>query len=115
MTDKTREAFEAQYASGDAFSDAISLARRDDGEYEQALARMCYKWFCKGQAATSAADARYMPVIEKLVGAGDRASCWMYSEIKAKVDSNEDNYNSFVQLREALALAAPLLAEKRDV
>ncbi len=43
-----REAFEAQYASGDGFSDAISLARREDGEYEQALARMCFKWFCKG-------------------------------------------------------------------
>lgn len=48
-----REAFEREYASGDCVSDAISLARRDDGDYEQALARMCYKWFCKGKAASS--------------------------------------------------------------
>lgn len=43
--------FERQYASGDDVSDAISLARRDDGEYEQALARLCFKWFCKGRTA----------------------------------------------------------------
>lgn len=46
--DWEREAFEAEYASGDPWSDAISLARREDGEYYQALARMCFKWFCKG-------------------------------------------------------------------
>lgn len=46
-----REAFELQYASGDYASDAISLARRQDGEYEQALARLCFKWFCKGRKA----------------------------------------------------------------
>lgn len=50
-TDKQREAFEREYATGDAVSDSISLARREDGEYEQALARMCFKWFCKGQKA----------------------------------------------------------------
>lgn len=33
-----REAFERDYASGDVFSDFISLARTDNGEYEQALA-----------------------------------------------------------------------------
>jgi len=49
--DGEREKFEKEYASGDAVSDAISLARREDGEYEQALARMCFKWFRKGHEA----------------------------------------------------------------
>lgn len=51
MTDTVREKFEKEYSSGDLCCDAISLARREDGEYEQALARMCFKWFCKGGAA----------------------------------------------------------------
>lgn len=52
MTDTMREKFEKEYSSGDLCCDAISLARREDGEYEQALARMCFKWFCKGSAAS---------------------------------------------------------------
>lgn len=51
MDDKIREAFEREYSMGDVMGDAISMARREDGEYEQALARLCFKWFCKGQAA----------------------------------------------------------------
>lgn len=49
-----REAFEAAYSSGDCLSDAISLAYREDGEYEQSLARLCFKWFCKGYEANRA-------------------------------------------------------------
>lgn len=51
--EEQRAAFEREYATGDAVSDSISLARREDGEYEQALARMCFKWFCKGQKGRS--------------------------------------------------------------
>lgn len=50
-TDTQREAFEREYATGDIVCDSISLARREDGEYERALARMCFKWFCNGQKA----------------------------------------------------------------
>lgn len=48
-----REAFEATYSSGDVISDAMSLARRGDGEYEQSLARLCFKWFCRGRACSA--------------------------------------------------------------
>jgi hypothetical protein len=51
MTDKCKEEFEKAYSTGDALSDSISLAVRDDGEYEQSLARLCFKWFSTGQQA----------------------------------------------------------------
>lgn len=51
MTNDLREKFEKEYQTGDFISDAISLARRTDGEYEQSLARLCWKWFQKGNAA----------------------------------------------------------------
>lgn len=47
-----RQEFEAKYSSGDVISDAMSLARRDDGEYEQSLARLCFKWFCRGRVCS---------------------------------------------------------------
>jgi len=46
-----RKAFEELYSSGDNICDAMSMAKRDDGEYEQALARLCSKWFNKGHQA----------------------------------------------------------------
>lgn len=48
---RLRQAFESEYSSGDTICDAMSMARRDDGEYEQSLARLCWKWFQKGNAA----------------------------------------------------------------
>lgn len=49
--DDVREAFEASYRTGESYLDAESLARRPDGEYEAALARLCFKWFGLGHAA----------------------------------------------------------------
>ena len=49
--DELRKDFEAAYSSGDAICDAMSMARREDGEYEQSLARLCWKWFQEGNAA----------------------------------------------------------------
>lgn len=49
----TRERFEREYGCGDPISDAMSLARREDGEYEQSLARLCFRWFCKGRSGGS--------------------------------------------------------------
>ena len=56
LQDADRAAFEREYASRAEFVDAISLCKNPDGTYQQALARMCFKWFCKGQAAK--ADSR---------------------------------------------------------
>ena len=47
---EAREAFEMEYKTGEPLIDIESLARRQDGEYETALARLCFKWFSKGQA-----------------------------------------------------------------
>lgn len=48
MSDEMREAFEREQCTGDVVSDAITLSRREDGEYEHAWARVCWKWFKKG-------------------------------------------------------------------
>lgn len=51
MENKMREEFEVKYGTGDRLVDSISLAIREDGEYEQALARLCFKWFSHGHRA----------------------------------------------------------------
>lgn len=53
QTDDAREVFEKEYSTGEPLIDAESLSRRPDGEYEVALARLCFKWFLKGRAATA--------------------------------------------------------------
>lgn len=46
--EQLRKEFESMYSVGDRIVDSHSLAMREDGEYEQALARMCFKWFSRG-------------------------------------------------------------------
>ncbi|MFN8995417.1 MAG: hypothetical protein ACK5X3_17370 [Pseudomonadota bacterium] len=70
------------------------------------------------QAATAAADAKYLPVIEKLVGAaGEYYNKYMLDEAESadNCTCGEQQHRDAIAVREALALAAPLLAEKRGV
>lgn len=85
--DKVKQDFGAAYSSGDTICDAMSLARRDDGEYKQALARLCYKWFIKGRAAERA------EIREKLESEGVR---W-FAEL-ARSEFMSDNSDSIPDL-----------------
>jgi hypothetical protein len=62
MSDTVREKFEQEYKCGDECIDALSLCTNPDGTYQQALARMCFKWFCKGQAAQADAGDLWQPI-----------------------------------------------------
>lgn len=101
MDDRVREAFERDYACGDEIIDALSLCRNPDGTYQQALARMCYKWFCKGRASTEAAEARYKPLVEAAQAVVDR---WHSTDWKAPPTADFMN-----RLRDALADAARVM------
>ena len=71
MTD-IRKDFEAVYSTGESIIDAHSLAMRDDGEYEQALARLCFKYFSKGyQAGRAHGVDGLISKIENEMGFGD--------------------------------------------
>lgn len=101
MTDSMREAFERaevhlQWLKESAF-DEQDLARIVG--YERCLR----EW----QAATSAADAKYLPVIEKLAEALEECESWR---------EGTDSHKRALFLRdEALALAKPLLEKKEEV
>lgn len=75
--DKQREMFEQMYATGDCFSDAISLAKDEDGTYEQALARLCYKWFSLGYSAVQPeVPAFFKDIIIKLEFSAQQSELW---------------------------------------
>ena len=128
MTDKTREAFEAWLnAPNDSWKDdqltvgyiqmeAWKAATADaDAEIRRWKARCiaAENGHPQVKEATSAADAKYLPVIEKLVE---------YLEFIQMLGIEPNDLTDTVRIgraenaaRKALALAATLLAEKRGV
>ena len=106
MTDKTREAFEAWIEAPDrGYKDQASI-------YWSAFASGA-----KHARATSAADAKYLPVIEKLVEA-----LIMSEAIEVVYLGVDGEKNKQAQIRgfkrkrkKALALAKPLLGKREEV
>lgn len=71
----------------------------------------------QGQAlsATAAADAKYLPVIEKLVEALEFAKINLNDFRGCIYDRDDDDIKTQEKIAEALALAAPLLEKKGEV
>lgn len=108
MSDEMREAFEKWYAQkylgvnvGDAFEYLPSHGyKRLD---------VHFPWLGY-QAATAAADAKYLPVIEKLVDEGKHAAECLHNIMKNKDWGPIEEI--YCGLDEALAQAAELLGRK---
>lgn len=72
-------------------------------------------WADAWQAATSAADAKYLPVIEKLVEALEFAKIKLNDFRGCIYDRDDDDIKTQEKIAEALALAEPLLEKKGEV
>lgn len=113
MTDKTIEAFERYcekffdiWSNFECWQAATAEA---DAEIRRWKARCiaAENGHPQVKEATSAADARYMPVIEKLVEALEECESWREGSYSHK--------RALFLRDEALALAKPLLGKKEEV
>lgn len=100
-TDKEREAFERAEAHLQWLKESVFD--------EQDLARIVGYERClrEWQAATAEADAKYLPVIERLVAALEECESWREGSYSHK--------RALFLRDEALALAKPLLEKKEEV
>lgn len=109
--DEMREAFER--------AEAHLQWLKESAFDEQDLSRIVGYERClrEWQAATASADAKYLPVIEKLVEA--LAGEQRLREIIRNADPRVEDYHAYQptdnETHNALALAAPLLGKKEEV
>ena len=84
---------------------------------EQDLARIVGYERClrAWQAATAEADAKYLPVVEKLVEALESAKINLNDFRGCIYDRDDDDIKTQEKIAEALALAEPLLEKKEEV
>lgn len=112
--DKTREAFEAWAFLHMRAGQTNGLRRKESGEYFWSSASLCWDVW---QAVTAKADAKYLPVIEKLVEA--LAGEQRLREIIRNADPRVEDYHAYQptdnETHNALALAAPLLEKREEV
>lgn len=72
-------------------------------------------WAAAQQAATAEADAKYLPVIEKLVEALEFAKINLNDFRGCIYDRDDDDIKTQEKIAEALALSEPLLGKREGV
>lgn len=112
MTDKTREAFEAIVGETD-----LDLYIDETEEYYSGRTLRAFGKYCEDiVAATSAADAKHLLVIEKLVAIVNQQAeddgLWFVAEYASEGYLQKELRLLHAAIEE---LAKPLLAEKRGV